>query len=99
VPDRVIRFTEQFFDRLAELLPEERGADGSPSITDFLLLDLPAVRNALAADFERFTLATHDPDVRVYIGAGVLVRTMTVYASIEQHDIEAFWIELERFEE
>jgi hypothetical protein len=41
VPEREVRFTEQFFDRLELLLPSERGADGTPSITDFLLIDLP----------------------------------------------------------
>jgi hypothetical protein len=48
VPDRTVRFTEQFFDRLDELLPEQRASDGTPSITDFLLLDLPAIRDRLA---------------------------------------------------
>jgi hypothetical protein len=52
VTDRRIRFTEQFFDRLDALLPTERGADGAPSVTDFLLLDLPRVRDRLVHDFE-----------------------------------------------
>jgi hypothetical protein len=39
VPERQVRFTEQFFDRLDTLLPSERGTDGTPSVTDFLLLD------------------------------------------------------------
>jgi hypothetical protein len=42
---------EQFFNRLDWLLPGERGTDGTPSITDFLLLDLPATRDAFAADY------------------------------------------------
>jgi hypothetical protein len=41
VPERPVRFTEQFFNRLDWLLPSERGADGTPSVTDFLLLDGP----------------------------------------------------------
>jgi hypothetical protein len=70
VPDRIVRFTEQFFERLDELLPEQRGAGGTPSITDFLLLDLPAIRDRLAAGYELVTMATADPDVRVYIELG-----------------------------
>lgn len=50
VPERQVRFTEQFFDRLDTLLPSERGADGTPSVTDSVLLDLPAVRDRVAAD-------------------------------------------------
>ena len=50
VTERQIRFTEQFFDQLDLLLPSERGADGTPSITDFLLIDLPRVRDQPAID-------------------------------------------------
>ena len=48
--DRAVRFTESFFERLEELLPSERGADGTPSITDFLVLEVPGLRDGLAAD-------------------------------------------------
>lgn len=47
VAERIVRFTAEFYDRLDELLPEQRGDDGTPSVTDFLLLDLPRVRDAL----------------------------------------------------
>jgi hypothetical protein len=47
LPERQVRFTEQFFNRLEWLLPGERAADGMPSITDFLLFDLPRVRDRL----------------------------------------------------
>ena len=72
VPERQVRFTEQFFDRLELLFPTERGVDGTPSVTDFLLLEFPAVRDRLATDFAGSTLATDDPDIRVFIGAGGL---------------------------
>jgi hypothetical protein len=80
VPDRQVRFTDQFFDRLDELLPDERREDGTPSVTDFLLFELPAIGDDLADDFEHWTLPTDDPDVRVYIGKGVLVRAYAIYA-------------------
>lgn len=93
--DREVRFTERFFDRLDLLLPAERGADGSPSVTDFLVFDLPAVRDDLARDFERRTLPTEDPDVRGYTGTGVLVGAYAVYAALEGVAVEAFWITID----
>ncbi len=92
MPDRQVRFTEQFFDRLDLLLPGDRGADGAPSVTDFLLLDLPRVRDRLAADYEANTLPTDDPDVRVYVGAGVLVSRFAIFVALEADTIEAFWV-------
>ncbi len=81
--ERQVRFTEQFFDHLDDLLPSERGTDGTPSVTDFLLFDLPTVRDDLAANFERYTLPTDDPEVRVYVGSGRLVRGFAIYAALE----------------
>ncbi len=95
VTERQVRFTEQFFDRIDALLPGERGADGSPSVTDFLLLDLPAVRDRLAADYENNTLATGDPEVRVYIGSGILVGRFAIYTAVEGDVVEAFWLTID----
>lgn len=90
--EREVRFVEQFFDQLETLLPAERSADGTPSITDFLLLELPAVRDRLAVDFKGNTLPTDDPDVRVYVGAGVLVTRFAMFASLGRDAVEVFWI-------
>jgi hypothetical protein len=95
VPERQVRFTEQFFNRLDWLLPDERGADGTPSVTDFLLLDLPPVRDDLATNFEATTFETDDPEVRVYIGTGILVSAFAIYAAREGETIEAFWITID----
>lgn len=94
--DREVRFTERFFDRLDLLLPAERGADGSPSVTDFVVFDLPAVRDDLARDFEGRTMLTDDPEVRVYIGTGVLVGAFAVYVVLEGSVVEAFWLTIDR---
>jgi hypothetical protein len=96
VPERQVRFTEQFFTRLDWLLPDVRGADGTPSVTDFLLLDLPPVRDDLANNFEGTTFETDDPEVRVYIGTGILVSAFAIYAAREGETIEAFWITIDR---
>lgn len=92
MPERIVRFSDQFFDRLDELLPVERGADGSPSVTDFLMLELPAIRDMLASDFERYTMVTEDPDVRVYVGSGVLFNAVAVFAALDEDSVEAFWV-------
>ena len=49
--DRLVRFTESFFEDLDDQLPEERSASGAPSATDFLLYDLPRLRDALASGY------------------------------------------------
>lgn len=95
MPERQVRFTEQFFDLIDTLLPSERSADGTPSVTDFLLFDLPAVRDRLAANYDENTLATDDPDVRVYIGSGVLVNRFAIYAVLEAEVVEAFWLSID----
>ena len=92
VTERQVRFTEQFFDRLELLFPTERGVDGTPSVTDFLLLELPAVRDRLATDFAGSTLATDDADIRVFIGAGILVSRFAIFAALDDDVVEAFWI-------
>ncbi len=65
-------------------------------MTDFLVFDLPTLRDDLARDFEGRTLPTDDPDVRVYIGTGVLVRALAVFAALDDDAVEAFWITIDR---
>ncbi len=95
--EREVRFTEEFFDRLETLLPSERGSDGEPSVTDFLLLDLPTVRDDLAEDYEGRTLPTTDLDVRVYVGAGVLFRGFAIFTLLHDDAVDAFWINVDRY--
>ena len=83
MPDRAVRFTKEFFDRLDVLLLEDRGGDGAPSVTDFLAFELPAIRDRLATDYEGSTMPTVDPDVRVFVGAGLLVRAIALYAALD----------------
>lgn len=79
--ERPVRFLPQFFEELDQQLPTERGHDGAPSATDFLLYDLPTIRDALASDFERNTLEVAGAEpIRVLIGSGTLVRAVAVYA-------------------
>jgi hypothetical protein len=81
--DRSVRFTADFFDDLDQQLDEERTDEGRPSRLDFLLYELPRLRDLLAADFEASTLAIDDvPHIRVMIQAGQLVSFASLYAHL-----------------
>ena len=80
---RTVRFTESFFARLDEQLPDDRPADGRPSVTDFLVFDVPTIRDRLAQDAESCTMSIPPGQtVRAYIGAGTLVARFVVYVII-----------------
>ena len=86
--ERLVRFAQSFFDHLDSLFDAERGADGTPSSMDFLLYDLPRIRDRLADDFEGNTMAVAEvAELRVLIGAGLLAPTVAVYAYLVTADI------------
>lgn len=93
---RQVRVASSFFDRLDELLPGQRGADGTPSATDFLLHDLPAIIDLLAEDYFDRTLSVADePDIRVLVTAGMLVPYVAVFAVLGADDaVEIIYLEL-----
>jgi len=94
--DRLVRFTEDFFARLDMLLPDGRSADGTLSATDFLLFDLPPIRDRLARDYEGQTLPTDDGAVRVCISRGVLVQSVALFAQLAVDDaVEVIWLSLD----
>ena len=97
MPERLVRFRQTFFDDLDSLLPDERGSDGRPSATDFLLYELPRLRDQLASDFETNTLAVAGAEpLRVLIEAGTLVRVVAVYALISSDDsVEVIGLDLD----
>ena len=90
VPERQVRFTEQFF------APSGRAQRRRNTISHRLsAVDLPAVRDRLATNYDDNTLATDDPDVRVYIGSGVLVNRFAIYTVLEAEVVEAFWLTID----
>ena len=94
---RLVRVTQSFFDRLDELLPEERTASGEPSTADFLLHEIPPIIDHLAEDFEGTTLTVADvPEVRVLIASGILVTAVAVYAVLAPDDaVEVIYLDLD----
>ena len=94
--ERQVRFTDQFFDRLDLLLPFERDDTGAPSVTDFLVLEAPRLRDRLAADYEGSTMPTDDADVRVAIATGAIIPYVALYAYIAGDGaVEVFWLSLD----
>ena len=77
---REVRATDEFFDDLDRQLGDERGQEGEPSATDFLLMDLPAIIEQFAERFDDLLeVVPGEPTVRVVVGAGILVRAVVVY--------------------
>ena len=77
---RIARVTEAFFAQPDEQLGPDRGAEGQPSATDFLVLDLPTVVERFATEFESLPeVADGFSAARFVIAPGVLVREFAVY--------------------
>ncbi len=87
MPDRIVRFLQSFFDDLDSQLPVERSASGEPSATDFLLYELPRLRDQLASDFVGNTLSLAGfAQLRMLIATGTLVHSVAIYAYIDEND-------------
>ena len=93
---RLVRVTEQFFERLDEIIPAERSSDGAPSATDFLLHEMPPIIERLATDFEGTTTPTEEqPSVRALVAAGLLVPFLAVYAELmADGSVEVFYLDV-----
>ena len=94
---RTVRFTDTFFTRLDEQLPDDRPTDGRPSVTDFLVFDIPTIRDRLAEDTEGCTVTIPPGQtVRAYIGAGTLVARFVVYVIIRPDEaVDVIDVEIE----
>ena len=77
---REVRTSTAFFEMLDSQLPPVRGPSGEPSATDFLVIDLPEIVEALAGEFDVLPEVIEGiRSARVYIGAGALVSAVAVY--------------------
>jgi hypothetical protein len=85
---RTVRFSKSFFESLDSQLPENRQPDGTPSSTDFLLFDLPTVRDRLALDLESCTIRIQPGDkIRLFVGAGTLVQHFALFVTLTSPDV------------
>ena len=96
-PRRRVRVAPSFFDRLDELLPEERSPSGVASTADFLLHEIPPLIDVLAKDYEASTVEVAGvPDVRVLIATGVLVAHLALYVVLANDDaVEIIYLEID----
>lgn len=87
----------EFFERLDELLPEERTPAGDPSTADFVLHDLTAAIDAVAEDFESTTLPVEGSDVRVFVFAGMTIPYVAIYVrELNESTVEVLTLDVEQ---
>lgn len=94
---RVVRVSQAFFEQLDEQLGSDRGRHGEPSVTDFLVLDLPAIVDRFATDFDALPAAVRGvPSIRVLVATGRLVRAVAVLGLLTADDaVEIVDIEID----
>lgn len=77
---RIVRVGDEFFDDLDASLAPERGPNGEPSTTDFLLIDLPPIAERFATRFEELPeIEPGNPHARFCVTTGRLVPRIAVY--------------------
>jgi hypothetical protein len=94
---RIVRVTDAFFEQLDAQLGADRGPQGEPSATDFLVLELPPIVERIASGFDDLPeVVVGLPAARVLIAAGILVRGVAVYGLLVTDDtIDLIGVELD----
>ncbi|MEY2426960.1 MAG: hypothetical protein QOI61_2532 [Actinomycetota bacterium] len=94
---RIVRATDGFFIQLDSQLPSTRGADGTPSAGDFLVLELPAIVDLFATNFEALPeVAVGMGSARVSINKSLIVDSFAVYGVLLTDDsIELIGVDIE----
>jgi hypothetical protein len=84
---RVVRVDQAFFDDLDRQLGSDRGPDGEPSSTDFIVIDLPTIVDEFAENFDALPVAYPDrPDYRAIVIGGTLVAAAVVLGQLVGDD-------------
>jgi len=84
---RTVRVDQAFFDDLDRQLGSDRGSNGEPSSTDFIVIDLPTIVDEFAENFDTLPLAYLDrPDYRVLVVGGTLVAAAVVVGQLVADD-------------
>jgi hypothetical protein len=97
VTRRVVRAGPSFFDDLDRQLGSERGPNGEPSATDFLVIEVPAIVERFATSFDALPEAVEGvAEARMAIATGPLVRAFAVYGVLMDDDsVELVGIEID----
>jgi hypothetical protein len=93
---RTVRVDQSFFDDLDRQLGSERGPNGEPSSTDFIVVDLPTVVDEFAENFDKLPSAYPGrSDYRVLVIRGILVAAAVVVGQVvANNSIVLFGIDL-----
>lgn len=94
---REVRVSDAFFDELDRQLGVERGPDGEPSVTDFLVMDLPAIVERFSTGFDALPeVFAGLASARMFIGTSALVRAYVVHGlEISAGVVELVGIEID----
>ena len=77
---REVRVADSFFAELEAQLGSQRGPNGQPSVTDFIVIDLPVEAERFAASFDELPEAIAGvPSIRMCIGSAALVDAYVVH--------------------
>jgi len=80
---RAVRVDQAFFDDLDLQLGSDRGPNGEPSSTDFIVIDLPTIVDEFADNFDALPFAYPDrPDYRVLVVGGALAAASVVIGQL-----------------
>ena len=92
-----VRLSDSFFEELEAQLGLERGPAGEPSVTDFLVIDLPAIVERFASRFDTLPEAIEGvPSVRMFIGTAILARAFVVHGvEVSNGIVELVGVELQ----
>ena len=84
---RTVRVDQAFFDDLDRQLGSDRGPNGEPSSTDFIVIDLPTVVDEFAENFDTLAIAYPErTDYRVLVVGGTLVAAAVVVGQLVGDD-------------
>ena len=95
---RVVRVTDAFFEQVDDALGLDRGPNGEPSATDFIVLELPSIVERFATDFEGLPEIVEGVAAgRMLITSGVLVRAVAVFSlAMSDTTIDLIGVTIER---
>ncbi len=80
---RPVRVDQAFFDDLDLQLGSNRGPNGEPSSTDFIVIDLPTIVDEFADNFDALPIAYPDrPDYRILVVGGTLAAASVVIGQL-----------------
>ncbi len=94
---RTVRVAREVFAVLDDVLGDERGPNGEPSVGDFLSIELLAIVDTFAKRFDELPEAVPGhPDLRLLMVAGSLVPAVATIGRLDaMGDVELMWIRLD----